>query len=166
MVIAGLAWRPVHAQNTYPKAELFGGFSLLSVGDVDNKREQFPGWQAGVAGNVHRSIGFVADFGGNYKTVQGVKINAYEYLFGPRFNLRADKVTAFGEVLFGGVHTSAGGETQNGFLMGVGGGLDVNAGKKAAIRIVHMDWTPNRFNGDWSKKEFRISFGIVYKIGG
>ncbi|MBZ5725636.1 MAG: hypothetical protein LAP87_11640 [Acidobacteriia bacterium] len=166
MVLVAVARLPVRAQEAYPKAEVFGGFSVLSVGDINGSREQFPGWQGSVAGNFHRNFGIVADFGGHYKTIDGAKVNVFEYLFGPRFSFRKDKATLFGEALLGGVRSSVEGESDNGVLMALGGGVDVKASNRVAIRVFEMDWTPNRINHVWSKKEFRICFGFVFKVGG
>ncbi|NWG12870.1 MAG: hypothetical protein HXY20_04960 [Acidobacteria bacterium] len=159
-----LASLPLPAQNTYPKAEIFGGFSVASVANGD--REQLYGWQAGVAGNFHRNVGLVADFGGQYKDIEGISVHAYEYLFGPRFSVRADGATGFLHALFGGVSAGGEGLSESGFMMGFGGGVDVNAGSRIAVRVIQFDWLPSRVEGEWSKSEFRVGFGIVIKAGG
>lgn len=156
-------WLPAWAQNEYPKAEGFVGFSVLSVGDGD--REQAFGWQASVAGNVHRNVGFVADFGGQYKGLDGATLQAYEFLFGPRFNARSGQATGFVHTLFGGAHIRGGGESTSGFMMGFGGGVDINAGNRVAVRLFQFDWLPSRFEGNWSKSNVRAGFGIVFKAG-
>jgi hypothetical protein len=152
---------PAWAQSDYSKGEVFGGFSILSVGD--GERDQFYGFQASVAGNLNKTVGIVADFGGQYKTFDSEKVHVYEYMFGPRFNMRQDKATVFAEALFGGVTAGGGGETDNGFVMGFGGGLDINASKHVGIRLFQFDWLPNHVGGEWSKSEFRAGFGIILK---
>lgn len=177
MVVVSFGWLPARAENKYPKAEIFGGFSILSVGwggPSSSDREQMFGWQASANANVHRNVGLVADFGGHYKTVEGTKVRVYEYLFGPRFNVRTKGATLFADTLFGGVHSGvhwvagsqSGTSSDNAFLMGFGGGVDVNAGSRVAVRLFQIDWLPNHSNGEWSKKEFRVGFGIVFKVGG
>jgi hypothetical protein len=136
----------------------------VSAGNGD--REQLYGWQASIAGNFHRNIGVVGDFGGQYKTIDGVSVHAYEYLFGPRFSVRAVKATGFFHALFGGLSVGGEGFSENGFMMGFGGGVDVNAGRRIAVRVIQFDWLPNRIEGDWSSSEFRVGFGIVIKAGG
>ena len=56
--------------------------------------------------------------------------------------------------------------SETGFAMAFGGGLDVNAGKRVAIRIFQLDYLPSRLAGVWSKKDFRASAGVVFKWGG
>ena len=156
-------WLPAQAQNAYPKAEGFVGFSVLSV--ADGNREWPRGWQASIAGNVHRNVGLVADFGGQYKSLDGARLKAHEFLFGPRFNARSDQATGFFHVLFGGANVRGGGESETGFMMGVGGGVDVNATSRIAVRLLQFDWLPSRFEGEWSKNDIRLGFGIVIKGG-
>ncbi len=160
--LAALVSVPAFAQSAYPKAEVFGGFSILSV-DAGN-REQFYGFQASVAGNIHTSVGFVADFGGQYKTIDSTTVHVYEYIFGPRFTMRSEKASVFAEALFGGITVGGGGSSDTGFLMGFGAGVDVNAGKRVAVRIVQFDWLPDHIGGEWSWSEFRVGFGIVFKM--
>ena len=159
--LAGIVSIPAFAQSDYPKAEVFGGFSIFSVGD--GERDQLYGFQASVAGNFHKSVGLVADFGGQYRTFDSTKVHAYEYIFGPRFSMRSDKATVFAEALFGGVTVGGGGFSDSGFLMGFGGGVDVNAGKRLAVRVVQFDWLADHVGGEWSWSEFRVGFGIVFR---
>lgn len=154
------------AQEDFPKAEVFGGFSIastdLGAGNLID-RQTFYGFQANAAFNFHKNVGIVADFGGHYKGVGGGTLHAYEYLFGPRASLRSEKATVFGHALFGGATIGDGGLSQNGFAMGFGGGIDVNAGKRFAIRVIQFDWIPARFEGDWINDNVRFGFGIVIK---
>jgi hypothetical protein len=170
----------------YPKAEIFGGISILSgslaIGDYNeiasrlgtdsggippgwdlednllrrNDREQFYGFQANVAGNFREKFGIVADFGYQYNDLNGQRLAVYEYLFGPRFSIRADRATVFAHTLFGGNGHHSGGSK---YL------IDVNAGNRLAIRVVQFDWIPNRMGGEWSTGEIRLGFGFVFKAG-
>lgn len=149
-----------------PKAEVFGGFSIVSsdlgAGSLIN-RQTFYGFQANAAFNFHKNLGIAADFGGHYKGVAGETIHAYEFLFGPQASLRTEKATVFGHALFGGANIGVSGGSDNGFAMGFGGGIDVNAGKRFAIRVVQFDWIPTRFSGVWVNDNVRFGFGIVFK---
>jgi hypothetical protein len=160
----------------FPKAEVFGGFSVLSL-KIDENRETPLGWQASIAGNPSKVFGIVGDFGGQYKTVTfgsgtgavSAKVKIHEYLFGPQFSARTDKVTAFAHALYGGVHFTAEGlDSENDFAMGYGGGLDVKAGK-ASIRVVQVDWIPVRTTDNgvkhWEKSPVRFGFGFVFPLG-
>jgi hypothetical protein len=145
------------AQDKFPKAEVFGGFSVLSL-DTGYERIQPLGFQASVAGNFHKNVGIVGDFGGQYKNGSGV----YEYLFGPKFSMRQSKTTIFAHALFGGIN--AGGHVSNSaFAMGFGGGLDVNVHDHFAVRAVQFDWIPIHDAGAWDTNTIRFGFGIVIK---
>ena len=139
-----------------PGGDVFGGFSINHSSFTGGSVTSY-GWQGSAAFNVQKSVGVVADFGGQYKNGG----HAYEYLFGPRFNARMDKVTYFGEALFGGV--SGGGSKA--FAMGYGGGIDVKAGEKLMVRAIQVDWIPQHFSGVWLKKDVRFGFGVVMPFG-
>lgn len=151
------------AQTEFPKAEVFGGFSILSSGDNGN-RDQFYGWQASAAGNLNKMAGIVADFAGNYRKESGVTVKVHQFLFGPQFTTRTEKASYFAHFLLGGVNARGGGFSENGFAMGIGGGVDVRASDRIAVRVVQFDWLPNRFEGEWSKSEVRFGFGVVFKV--
>ncbi len=146
------------AQDDFPKAEVFGGFSVMSVGE-DGDRWNPLGFQASAAGNFHKNVGIVGDFGGQYKDGGHV----YEYLFGPRFTSRMDKANAFAHVLFGGITTGGEGESESAFAMGFGGGVDVNVNERFAVRAIQFDWIPLRHRGQWYSDQIRFGFGIIFK---
>lgn len=122
---------PSFAQEViYPKAEVFGGFSISSaaIGSVDpttglpvSLRETFWGWQGSANFNVTHHLGIVGDFGGQYKslpgiagagaTVSGVSLNSYQFLFGPRIMFRRSRITPFVHAMFGGVKEGVGSST-------------------------------------------------------
>lgn len=160
-----------------PKAEVFGGYQFISIDtkNVGLDRQMAQGWDADVAFNPNKNLGIVADISGVYKSeIQGVQVDAklYNYLFGPRISHRTDKVTVFGEALFGGGHISGsnsfvGSASLNGFAMAFGGGVDVNVGKHVAVRPVKFDYLYNRFSESGvseSFNNFRYAGGIVFKF--
>ena len=157
---------PVAAQD-YPKGEFFGGFSVANSGD--GSPEQFYGFETSVTGNFNRSFGITGDFAAQFKSISGITIQTYQYLAGPRGAVRGDRVTGFVHALFGGltVRASGGGASfsETGLAIALGGGLDVNAGKRVAIRVFQLDYLPNRLAGNWSKKDFRASAGVVFQWG-
>ena len=155
----------MHAQGEYPAAEIFGGFSIQNVGNGDGERESLLGWQVSINGNAYRYFGLVADFGGQYKSIRGDTLQAYQFLFGPQFAVRRERVTAFAHALFGLEHARSRGESANGFLLGFGGGLDLNVSRRIAIRFPQLDYLPSRSQGEWYTKDFRVGVGIVFKTG-
>jgi hypothetical protein len=166
LVLAALFAIPLSAQNDYPKAEVFGGFSFLRCCGGEN----LAGWQGSVAGNFHRNIGLVGDFGGQYKSISGVGVSTYEFLIGPRFTVRGKGFTAFSHFLVGGVNEGAGLEgisvRASGVALGVGGGVDINLGKSVAIRVMQLDWASARVLGEWYTHNIRYGVGVVFKFGG
>jgi hypothetical protein len=166
---------PLFAQDDYPKAEIFGGFSYLPANGMDFPRKNSFGFQASVTGNITRSFGIVGDFGGQYRKASnlgpgypGVTANTsvYEYLAGPRFAARAERVTVFVHALVGGAagRTSLSGFSDSQFAFGGGGGVDINLNRYIAIRAIQIDYIGSFV--DIVEHNARLGFGIVIKLGG
>ena len=157
---------PGWAQESYPKAEVFGGFSISSIAaGAPSTRTSFYGWQAAVNGNFHRRVGIVGDFGGQYKSIAGVGISNHQFLFGPQISARQEKVTPFVHALFGANRTSALGASSSNLALGMGGGLDLNVSERLAVRALQFDWTPIHGGGAWTTNVVRFGFGVVFKAG-
>jgi hypothetical protein len=171
---------PSFAQEViYPKVEVFGGFSVERAG------ASFMGWQASANGNITHHLALVGDFGGQYKTVLGIPMNSYQFLFGPRLLIRKNRVTPFVHALFGGMRNGIGSTTilgvttpavsATGLGMGIGGGIDVNLSNRLALRVPQFDWTPMHIAGTsvggvtvpgaWATNQVRIGIGLVVKAG-
>ena len=172
VVVVFAAAVPSFAQSSYPSSEIFGGYSYLSAQPFGG-RTGLNGWGASITGNFGPKWGGVAEFGGNYATVQefipgvgtvDLKTSIYPFLFGPRFSSRGKAATGFAHVLVGGARLSVGGGSATNFAMAIGGGVDVNAGKMLAFRVGQVDYFPNRLNGTWNS-DFRFQAGIVIKLG-
>lgn len=146
------------AQDEFPKFEAFGGFSVFSWGENGEGRFNPLGFQAGVAGNFHKNFGIAGDFGAQFK--EGMHF--YEFMGGPRYTARMDKVNAFVHALFGGV-TIGESSSSTSFAMGIGGGIDINARDHFAVRVIQFDWIPINHESQWYKNQIRFGFGIVYK---
>src|SRR5690348_16596459 len=183
---------PSFAQEVlYPKAEVFGGYSISSssisstdptTGLSTSLRESFMGWQGSVNGNLTHHLAIVGDFGGQYKTVAGIPMNSYQFLFGPRIVFRAPRITPFVHAMFGGVKEGVGsfsftdplsgtsitipGASSTGLGLAMGGGLDVNLNDRLAVRVPQFDWTPMHVGGVWTSNVIRIGIGLVVKAGG
>jgi len=138
------------------KTSVFGGFL------VGHSPSFTPvGWQGSLAYDVAPKVAVVGDFTGLYK--DGVK--THTYMAGPRYVVKQDKVSYFGEAFFGGGHTSVSSFSGNAFAMAFGGGIDVKAGDKMMVRVIEFDWTPMHSSGVWSKKNTRYGFGVVFPLG-
>jgi hypothetical protein len=169
---------PSFAQEViYPKAEVFGGFSISSIPGVTTfdpttglptaARKSFMGWQAAASFNLTHRLGIVGDFGGQYASIPGVTVlgvtipgysmNSYQFLFGPQMSFRKPRVTPYVHALFGGIRDGVGSlsilgvttpaVSSTGFGMGFGGGLDINISDRLALRVPQFDWTLRHIAG-------------------
>lgn len=179
---------PVKAQDSYPSAEIFGGYSYLAVdtggvdldGDDDfefGDRESFHGFGFSVAGNISSSVGIVGDFSYNRKSVdvfgEEADLSAFIFLFGPRFTARGDSVDGFVHAMIGAARQKVS-TTFQGFdfdisetdlALGFGGGIDIRATDSIGIRLLQLDYIPVKGEDNWSHN-FRAQIGIVFKLGG
>ncbi len=114
-------------------------------------------------------------------TAQG---DMFTYLFGPEIRIPIPKVRPFGEALFGGSNSDAyvnlsnaidqaggsltGVTSQHPFTLALGGGLDVDAGKRLAIRLGEFDYVLTRFHNPLtnssSQNNFRYCGGVILKF--
>jgi opacity protein-like surface antigen len=166
VVLAAMVLLPVvlMAQEA-PKAEIFGGYSLLR-----NSGNNLNGWDAQGTLNVAPHFGVTADFSGNYQTLGSVSpftgtfISAnqrlYNFLVGPRVSTAAGRFSVFGHSLFGVAHSSLGAgvtlpiiggvstglTSANAFAMALGGGVDIELSRHVALRAGQLDYLYTRFS--------------------
>ncbi len=132
--------------------------------------------------NVTRNLGIVADLGLNYiGTANGISVNdtTFEYLFGPRFNIRRHGhwnpyvQALFGEERFSngfapGTALSYTGAAQTNFAMALGGGVDFAVGHSLSIRPIEVDYMPvqiPRGTLRYTQNDFRYAAGVVLRFG-
>jgi opacity protein-like surface antigen len=137
------------------RTEVFAGFSILSV-----EGAQGLGWQASAKGNLNGSIGIVADVGGHYR----FHLSAYQYLFGPELTRRG-RTALFAHALIGGARLEGFDSSTNRLALAFGGGVDLNATDRIAVRLFQLDWIPTRFEQSWQNRTGRIGFGLVFRPG-
>src|SRR6202022_3364494 len=129
------------AQESAPKAEFFGGYQYTRFDGGLNAN----GWNTALTGNLNHWFGVAADFSGAYKSQSGVSFNNYTYTFGPVVSLRhSETFPPFAPFLAGGFHSSAASGSLSGsgsgFAMMFGGGVDVKATQRVAVRAIPVDW--------------------------
>jgi hypothetical protein len=154
------------AQET-PAVEASAGYSYLRIGGSDGTNQN--GASGSAAFNVSNWLGVVGDFGGYHSSPQGVSINTYTYMFGPRVSYRTRTgVTPFAEMLFGGSHMSASAfgatGTVNPFAYSFGGGVDLRLSGHWALRP-EAEYVGLRSNGSTANCG-RFDASIVYRWGG
>jgi opacity protein-like surface antigen len=165
-----------------PAVEIFGGYSFVRVDTTtafaipENTFDlNMNGWDAAVTFNGNKWLGFVADFGGVYGTVNDsgdeASVKTYTVMFGPKVAVRRGALTPFVQALFGyaRINADSGGKnvfTENDFGMSFGGGLDVNLNDSIAVRPIQVDYLTVKAGetGDFSDN-LRYSAGIVFKMG-
>ena len=144
-----------------PKAEVYGGFSMVNISDSGFKTTPF-GWAASANFNVNEMFGIVADTSGNYR--DGNKFHSI--LGGVQLTHRVAKTSAFFQAKTGFLHTNDTSDN-NHFQVGFGGGADWNVNDKVAIRLIQVDWLPTKETGaatGWVKNVTRASAGVVFKV--
>ena len=121
---------PAAAQGT-PALEVSAGYSLLRVQrgfgvDLTDVKETLHGLYAEAAATQTDLLSIVGQGAGNYATVSGQKVKAYEFAAGPRLNMRSGGRTVFGQFLIGVTHYRPHGpERSTNATLHVGGGVNL-----------------------------------------
>ncbi len=165
----------VEVQTSYGFARVFPGGGAPSF--------SLNGWNASLSLNPQPWLGLVADFSGGYAwptfNLSGfvssfrVKNRHHSYLFGPRYYYRKpERFTPFAHLLVGVVNSRAEIQSSQGsisgsdttFSLAIGGGFDVKASRRIAIRVLQADYVLTRFGGQVQHNP-RLSFGVVFRLG-
>lgn len=141
------------------------------------------GWNGSVEFKLHRWIGGVADFGGNYGTQTtgpicppvglgpcsppiNFSVSDHTFLFGPRASVSLGKFKPFVHGLLGGTRTKTtilgGSFTNTVFSTAIGGGLDTRIAKGFAWRVQADDVRIN-FSGG-AQHNLRLTTGLVLRF--
>jgi len=136
---------------------------------------------------LFHGLGVVANFTGESGTVPpltgstatGVQLTQYSYLAGPRYTTRPNKLpahpSAFVDFLIGGTHATNGvfptstsiQSTANSLALQTGAGFELGFKNGFGLRLPELDYIytalPN--NGNNSQNDFRLAFGLTYKLG-
>jgi len=169
---------PAAAQEP-PIVEVSAGYSLLRVQrgfgvNLSDVKETLHGWYAEAAATETNLLSVVGQATGNYATVNGQKVKAYEFAAGPRFNRRSGGRIVFGQFLIGVAHYRPHGpERSTNATVHVGGGVSLGPSDGVGFRIggdyeriftggSHLlsPETGERTNG------LRLTAGVVFPIGG
>jgi opacity protein-like surface antigen len=151
-----------------PKFEIFGGYSLIHSGEVEELdlcALTYHGFSAAVEGNVKPYLGIVGEFSFYQKTTsETMSEDSYEYgyeeklrhfpiLFGPRVGYRGDKFRVFAHYLLGFAKTTwdykewdeyyddeySESDSDTNFSQAIGGGVDIVVNDMLSIRPAQMD---------------------------
>ena len=168
---------PAAAQET-PALEVSAGYSLLRVQrgfgvNLSDVKETLHGWYAEAAATQTDLLSVVGQGAGNYASVSGQKVRAYEFAAGPRFNMRSGGRTVFGQFLIGVAHYRPHGpERSTNATLHVGGGVSLGPSDGVGLRIggdyeliftggsnLLAPETGERTHG------LRVTAGVVFPIG-
>ena len=170
-----------------PKNEFFVGYSYHSADintlTIDPQRTGQNGVNVAYKRNLNRNIGLKLDASAHFKRdsqqLSGGQFSRerdqYYFLGGAEFKASSDsRVTPFAQALVGASlfrgftsnTTPAGNiftfDNATSFAMALGGGLDVRANDRIAIRIIQADYAPTFF-GSGRQDNIRLSFGVIFK---
>jgi len=182
------ATTPCKAQD---KVELYGGYSYfhasIEVGQTGPlgpgtpcppncgtpphvaQKANLNGWEFSGQYKFLPFLGAVADYNGNYGTLDGAATRVHTFLFGPQVSLPA-RVSPFAHALFGGAK-----ESQDAFLRGgfnnlgadtsfataVGVGIDVKLIPFVKLRLFQIDYVRTHLHGV-TQNQPRASAGVVF----
>lgn len=164
-VLAGIA-----CAQTYPKAEVFAGYSYLSVDANKGLRESTNGFDVSASGSFNRWFAVEAEFSGFLEHLAdgGGTAGLYSYMAGPRFNLVHSRIA---NPLF--VHSLLGFQHLTGSDFGVpvsntamaaalGAGVEQKLSTHWAIRS-SADYVFARYFT--SQNDIRVAVGFTYSFG-
>jgi len=177
------------------KVEIFGGYSYLHAsiqvgqspcgvcaltGPPVAQHTNLNGWEFSGQYKFLPFLGVVADFNGNYGTLDNEGARIHSFLFGPQVSLPA-RVSPFAHALFGvakesqdpiplppacpvgipacGTFFSLG--PDHSFASAVGAGIDIKAIPFLSIRLVQVDYLRTQLHGA-TQNQPRISAGVVF----
>lgn len=149
---------------TTPEFELFGGYSYLRTNPGSpTPSANANGWNASLAWNWKRWVGVKADFDGHY-CCNGQK--EHNFLFGPQFTLRRNRVDIFFHTLGGLSHGNPIGLPHNAAAWDAGAGLDLKlrGHPRIALRLGQLDYLGTHYGGR-VQNTLRFSTGIVFRFG-
>jgi len=154
------------------------------IEDGYSSPSNFNGWTASLTRYVFKFVGVTADLAGHYGTTTesgdgtaSAFTSRYSYMFGPAASYRTrSRGTLFAHALFGGVSNNFGNVPGGGFhssnpnytvfAWAVGGGFDVNATARLAVRLAQLDY--ERVNVPMGAEPavggFRYATGVVFKF--
>ena len=166
-----------------PRAELFGGYSLLRPGSLFERQVKH-GWNAALTVPVtnNSSQGSLVPPFSNRLLAYDYKQTFHSFLFGPQFSWRRHpRITPFGQLLIGvGYRTirvenrgpvppliespSVSNFSDSGFAAAAGGGVDLKLSDKFTYRLLQADYLNDQADLG-TRNNFRFATGIVFRFG-
>src|SRR6266576_1939408 len=160
------------------KVQVYGGYSYLrasiEVGIFPpagpppiniTQHANLNGWEFSGQYKFLPFLGAVADFNGNYGTLNGSSVREHTFLFGPQVSLPA-QVSPFAHALFGVARESqdipvvgtSGADTS--FATALGAGIDAKLVPFVKLRLVQFECLWTQLHGA-TQNQPRVSAGVV-----
>lgn len=162
-------------QSATPLFEISPTVNLLRMHLDGAPGQTFEGGDLYITFNPMRKLGFVGDLGfGNHN--QKISDGAVRsYMFGPRFAYRNHtRFVPYVHTLMGFAHLEVDlpslvrthVESQRGFAMANGGGVDFIANRYLALRLMQLDYFPTAMiDGAGFQHNFRLQTGFTVRLG-
>jgi hypothetical protein len=195
-LIQAQSGKPVRAIREFPKVEIFCGYvyANLNLGPAavqfSPKGQSYNGMQFDLKINAYKHVGLLMDLAGEFGRSTMNDPLGYEpkltiintqFLVGPEFATRRQKINVFAHTLVGLARTSL--NEQKGYYvvpyeeypnyvallhhtslaLGVGGGVEKNWQDRVAVRVIEVDYVPARVNGNW-QSTIRAATGVTMKF--
>jgi hypothetical protein len=155
-----LASVPARAQDPEDKIELSAGYAYMHFKSVP--AVNLNGFDVSGQYKLRDWLGGVAEVGGEYGSVGGVRSQVYTYLFGPQISWPR-RISPFAHLLFGASSFSGGGYASRSIGAAYGFGVDAKVKKKWSWRVIEGDIVPTHLGGV-SEHSVRVSTGIVFRF--
>ncbi len=187
---------PVKTGRAFPKVEIFFGYAYANVNlgaeaaVFHPSGQNYNGVQSDLKMNLSKHVGLLMDLGGEYgsSTIRDplgyepkLNITHIQYLLGPEFATRRQKVDVFAHTLIG--FTCASLNELKGYspgvyadypdyvalvhstslAFGVGGGIEKNWRDFVAVRVIEVDYIPAHANGNW-QSTIRAATGMTVRF--
>lgn len=129
------------------------------------------GWEFSGNYKLLPFLGAVADFNGNYGTLDGGRTRTHTFLFGPQVSLPR-KVSPFAHALIGIAKESQDAPTSPAFFSlgpdkslatAVGVGIDAKVVPLFSVRLIQVDYLRTHLHGV-AQNQPRVSAGIVFRF--
>jgi outer membrane protein with beta-barrel domain len=158
------------AAQTAPRLQISGNYSYLRFGSKQLGFTDDSGLKGGNAGftfNIKPYFGVVGEIGGEW----GAPFKFYDALAGPRIQWPHNKLTLYGQGLFGKVKARIAlpnepnnGHSEAAIGYSFGGGVEYALTPHFSIRAIHADYMiAHVFSTD--QRNIRVSVGITYNLG-
>jgi opacity protein-like surface antigen len=158
-----------------PRAEIFGGYSYLSMDTGGTTRTGFQGWHGSGTYNLFPWLGVELDASGHYKSacggVSGLSCGQLAFMAGPRVAYRTGNIVAFGHGLLGvgNLRASSLGlaASETKLAWAGGGGVEFVWTERISLRVGQVDYLVTRYTqaGATQQQSLRMSAGIVFRLG-